>query len=379
MFGRAVTSPSKFVSTPAMIFSSVDFPEPFKPSTPIFAPGKKFSEIFLRIWRFGGTVLATRRRVYTYWAIGREVYSKCRSRSSVLVLPRKQILHCVQRGRMVVAAPDELRPRLCDPCGQSGHRHVPVRTRQLEDGARNDREAGPGGHAGNDRVIRLEFHDAIRQDLACTEPGLEPLPVRAARRKCNHGPISDVFRRTHLAEALRRDENELFDERRLDFETVGVERFRDESGFYLLLVHPGDQGAGRARDQLDLDVRIELMVAGQNGGQPARSGAFQRPDPQGSPGFLVAQRGFGLRGKSQQLLGEGEQQLALRGQRKPATDSQEELGSELLFELFDPGRNVRGHAVQLRRSLVDAALLDHGFEDLERGEIHILNKRTYYS
>ena len=37
--GRA--SPSNSVSTPAMIFSSVDLPEPFNPSTPILAPGKK--------------------------------------------------------------------------------------------------------------------------------------------------------------------------------------------------------------------------------------------------------------------------------------------------------------------------------------------------
>src|SRR5258706_15035602 len=64
------TSPSKFFSSPAMILSSVDFPEPFRPSTPIFAPGKKLSEMFLRIWRFGGTVLPTRRRVYTYCGMG---------------------------------------------------------------------------------------------------------------------------------------------------------------------------------------------------------------------------------------------------------------------------------------------------------------------
>ena len=37
--GRA--SPSKSVSTPAMIFSTVDLPAPFRPSRPIFAPGKK--------------------------------------------------------------------------------------------------------------------------------------------------------------------------------------------------------------------------------------------------------------------------------------------------------------------------------------------------
>ena len=46
-----------------MIFSRVDLPEPFKPRTPIFAPGKKLSEMFLRMVRLGGTVLLTRRMV----------------------------------------------------------------------------------------------------------------------------------------------------------------------------------------------------------------------------------------------------------------------------------------------------------------------------
>jgi len=63
MSGSRLTSPSKFVSSPAMILSSVDLPEPFRPRTPIFAPGKKLSEMFLRIWRLGGTTLPTRRRV----------------------------------------------------------------------------------------------------------------------------------------------------------------------------------------------------------------------------------------------------------------------------------------------------------------------------
>ena len=53
-----------------MIFSSVDLPEPFRPSTPIFAPGKKDSETPLRICRFGGTILPTRFIVNTYWAMG---------------------------------------------------------------------------------------------------------------------------------------------------------------------------------------------------------------------------------------------------------------------------------------------------------------------
>jgi hypothetical protein len=48
------------VSMPAMILSRVDLPEPFRPSTPIFAPGKKDKEMSFRIWRFGGTILPTR-------------------------------------------------------------------------------------------------------------------------------------------------------------------------------------------------------------------------------------------------------------------------------------------------------------------------------
>ena len=63
MFGIGTASPSKFWSSPAMMRSRVDLPEPFSPSTPILAPGKKLSEMFLRISRFGGTTLPTRRMV----------------------------------------------------------------------------------------------------------------------------------------------------------------------------------------------------------------------------------------------------------------------------------------------------------------------------
>src|SRR5271157_3484160 len=53
-----------------MILRRLDLPEPFRPSTPIFAPGKKESEMSLRITRLGGTSLPTRFMVYTYCAIG---------------------------------------------------------------------------------------------------------------------------------------------------------------------------------------------------------------------------------------------------------------------------------------------------------------------
>jgi hypothetical protein len=58
--GMGVASPSISLSTPAMILSSVDLPEPFRPSTPILAPGKNDSEMSFRICRLGGTILLTR-------------------------------------------------------------------------------------------------------------------------------------------------------------------------------------------------------------------------------------------------------------------------------------------------------------------------------
>ena len=60
MPGWARASPSKSVSIPAMIRNTVDLPDPFRPRTPIFAPGKNDSEISRMMKRFGGTILATR-------------------------------------------------------------------------------------------------------------------------------------------------------------------------------------------------------------------------------------------------------------------------------------------------------------------------------
>ena len=54
------TWPSYSSSTPAMIRSTVDLPEPFRPRSPIFAPWKKEREMSLMICRLGGTILLTR-------------------------------------------------------------------------------------------------------------------------------------------------------------------------------------------------------------------------------------------------------------------------------------------------------------------------------
>ena len=43
-----------------MILSRVDLPEPLRPSTPIFAPGKKLKLMSRKMTRLGGTTLPTR-------------------------------------------------------------------------------------------------------------------------------------------------------------------------------------------------------------------------------------------------------------------------------------------------------------------------------
>ena len=58
--GRGRASPWWSRSTPAMMRSSDDFPAPFRPSTPILAPGKNDGEMSLRISRLGGATLVTR-------------------------------------------------------------------------------------------------------------------------------------------------------------------------------------------------------------------------------------------------------------------------------------------------------------------------------
>jgi hypothetical protein len=64
--GLRPASPSISLSRPAMIFSRVDLPDPFRPSTPILAPGKKDSEMSRRMTRLGGTILPTRFIVKMY-------------------------------------------------------------------------------------------------------------------------------------------------------------------------------------------------------------------------------------------------------------------------------------------------------------------------
>ena len=66
MLGMGEASPSNSLSTPAMILSSVDLPEPFTPNTPILAPGKNEREMSFKIWRLGGTILPRRFMVKTY-------------------------------------------------------------------------------------------------------------------------------------------------------------------------------------------------------------------------------------------------------------------------------------------------------------------------
>src|SRR5690606_10597933 len=72
----ARASPLNSLSTPAIMRNSVDLPEPFRPRTPILAPGKNDREMSLRISRLGGTIFPTRCMVYTNCDIGKAISSK---------------------------------------------------------------------------------------------------------------------------------------------------------------------------------------------------------------------------------------------------------------------------------------------------------------
>ena len=65
--GGELRLPRKSVSTPAMMRSSVDLPEPLSPSTPILAPGMKDSETSLSTALSGGWIRDRRYMVKMYW------------------------------------------------------------------------------------------------------------------------------------------------------------------------------------------------------------------------------------------------------------------------------------------------------------------------
>src|SRR3546814_10187279 len=92
--GRA--SPSNSLSTPAMIFSSVDLPEPLRPNTPILAPGKNESEMFFRISRFGGTTLLSRCMVKRSEEHTSELQSLMRISYAVFCLKKKYHTYFIQ-------------------------------------------------------------------------------------------------------------------------------------------------------------------------------------------------------------------------------------------------------------------------------------------
>ena len=61
-----MASPSISLSTPAMIFSSVRLARAVQAEHADLGAGEEDSEMFLRICRFGGTILPTRFMVKTY-------------------------------------------------------------------------------------------------------------------------------------------------------------------------------------------------------------------------------------------------------------------------------------------------------------------------
>src|SRR5215471_6558598 len=150
-------------------------------------------------------------------------------------------------------------------------------------------------------------------------------------------------------------------------------------------MHAVHECPGGTCHKLDVNVGIKTVVARKDRGQPRCSRAFERANSQRAARLTVAERRLRFRRKPQHLIGVREQQFAfLRKHESPAI-AHEEPCSELVFKLPYPGGDIRRHAVETFGGLVDAALLDHGLEDLESGEVHgksVLQTRMsvlYYS
>ena len=77
-----------------------------------------------------------------------------------------------------------------------------------------------------------------------------------------------------------------------------------------------------------------------------------------------------LFGEADQPLGVAEQQLAARRQMKALAVAVEQRDAHSGLKLLDARADVGGHAVQLVRSLDDAAFLHDGLEHLQIGEVH---------
>ena len=131
-----------------------------------------------------------------------------------------------------------------------------------------------------------------------------------------------------------------------------------------------EQRPGRPGDELDPDVGVPSVIAGDDRGQSRRRGALQRTEPEHSARLAMPERCFGLRGKPQQPVGVGEQQPALGREHQPPPVAQEERHPQPLLELFYSRGHVGRHAMELRGRLRNAAFRGHGPEDLEPGEVH---------
>ncbi|ABA48865.1 hypothetical protein BURPS1710b_1816 [Burkholderia pseudomallei 1710b] len=240
--------------------------------------------------------------------------------------------------------------------------------------ARRDRDARARRDARDDRVIRAEFEHALGLQPLRRVPALDAAAVRAAALERDERRQPHVARRAHARMAARREQHQFFGERgrRLErlAERLGAGRRRDERGVELEVAHETDQLARRAGDELERDVGPRLVVAGEQGGQAARRGAFHRAEPQPAVRPVFGDRVARLVGEREQTLRIRQQRLAGRGEHEPAAVAHEKRRAELLLQLLDARRDVRLHTVELCRRARHAVLAHDRAKDRESRQIH---------
>ena len=149
-------------------------------------------------------------------------------------------------------------------------------------------------------------------------------------------------------------------------------RFRDRLGnerrIELAGEHMCAQGLRVAGAQLERDLgktpQIFVHRRALSGSQP------QQPTRPG-----IVHRLTCFLGKIEQAIRVVEQQPACRREMHPFALADKELDAELRLELAHARGHVGLHAVKLFRGAGDASGLDDGAEDMQVGQIHVLNRR----
>jgi hypothetical protein len=158
-------------------------------------------------------------------------------------------------------APDQQRSGFRDAGRQRIGRDLVFHSDRADDGSRDDGDAGARCHARHDGVVGTELHHAVRNHVGSSQPVLQAPAVCTSARECDDRPAADIGRRLDLREARRRDQDQLLVECVLRIEISRGERFGNECRLDLVVEDLRYQGSGRARHELETNLRVRQVIA----------------------------------------------------------------------------------------------------------------------